>query len=164
MPILSVSGRNSPLACDSDGMVSSESALAEADRHPQGQPETGPGPTVGRQPGGDDYDGDEMSRAHARSTLQAHPVRPPTLAAPPPLRASSIGLEVRVEAGARSRRSENLLTNRQAAARVRAWPRSLRRGYYCPAAGPLALRHFGRGQRHPSRCKTIETTPRPRSG
>ena len=70
-----------------------------------------------------------------------------------------------VEAGARWRRSEYLLTNRQAAARARSWRRSQRRGYYCPAAGPLALRHFGWGQHRPSRCETLTTpTPRPRSG
>ena len=71
---------------------------------------------------------------------------------------------VGVEAGERWRRSEYLLTNCQAAARVLSWSRSRQRGYYCPAAGPLALRHFGLGQRHPSSCNTIETTPRPRSG
>ena len=35
-----------------------------------------------------------------------------------------------------------------------------KRGHYCPAAGPLALRHFGGGQRRPSRCETLTTTAR----
>ena len=92
LPILSrsESGRNPPLA--RDGMASSESARAEPDQHPPGQPATGPGPTVtvGRRPGGEVCNGDEGERdvARARGAPRSRPAHfdPPTLA-----RASAAG-------------------------------------------------------------------------